>query len=73
MMRMHEHGLQDRQNARLYTRKPKCGGGGSFVNVGLVDTRGAMLVMAWGFGFSGIIFILELLLKKITSKIESKA
>lgn len=68
---MHEHGLQDRQNARLYTRKPKCGGGGSFVNVGLVDTRGAMLVMAWGFGLSGTLLIFEFLLKKIINKIEN--
>lgn len=63
MMRMREHGLQERENARLYTQKPKCGGsGGNFVTASLVDTKPAMLVLAWGMLFSFIMFGIEMLI-----------
>lgn len=65
LMRIHEHGLQNRENSKLYTKKPKCiGGGGNFVNVGLVDTRAAMLTLAYGFCASLGLLFGELLLKR---------
>lgn len=60
MMRMREHGLQERENARLYTRKPKCSGsGGNFISASLVDTKPAMLVLLWGMLFTIFVFIIE--------------
>lgn len=37
MMRMDEHGLQDRENSRMYTKKPRCiGQAGKFITASLV-------------------------------------
>lgn len=66
MMRMREHGLQERENARLYTQKPKCGGSGAnFVTASLVDTKPAMLVLVWGMLFSISMFGIEILYTKL--------
>lgn len=60
-MRMHEHGLQDRENSRLYTKEPKCAGaGGHFVTASLVDTGPAMLVLLWGFGIAASLLLAEI-------------
>lgn len=60
-MRMHEHGLQDRENSRLFTKEPKCAGaGGHFVTASLVDTGPAMLVLIWGFGFALLLIVGEI-------------
>lgn len=65
MMRMHEHGLQDRENSRLYTKEPKCAGaGGHFVTASLVDTAPAMLVLLWGFGFALFLLVAEIAYKR---------
>lgn len=69
MMRMHEHGLQDRENSRLYTKEPKCAGaGGHFVTASLVDTAPAMLVLLWGFGFALFLLVAELALKRFNMR-----
>lgn len=66
---MREHGLQERENARLYTRKPKCGGsGGNFVTASLVDTKPAMLVLIWGMLFSFIVLGTELSVARLKMK-----
>lgn len=58
---MHEHGMQDRENSRLYTKEPKCtGAGGHFVTASLVDTGPAMLVLVWGFVFALLLLFLEI-------------
>lgn len=60
MMRIHEYGLQDRENSRLYTKKPQCSGvGGNFVTVSLVDTRPAVLILVWGNILAIITFLFE--------------
>lgn len=58
---MHEHGLQDRENSLLYTKKPRCsaGAGGQFVSVGMVDIEPALYLIIWGFGLSVLVFMLE--------------
>lgn len=64
-MRIHEHGLQDRENSRLYTKEPKCtGAGGHFVTASLVDTRPAMLILMWGFGFAVVLLLVEIALNR---------
>lgn len=65
MMRMNEHGLQYRENSRLYTKEPKCSGsGGNFVTASLVDTGPAMLVLVWGFGFALLLLFIEIALDR---------
>lgn len=60
-MRMHEHGLQDRENSRLYTKEPKCAGaGGHFVTASLVDTAPAMLVLLWGLLLAVFLLVVEI-------------
>lgn len=62
-MRIHEHGLQDRENSRLYTKEPKCAGaGGHFVTASLVDTMPAMFVLLWGFGSAIVMLLIEIAL-----------
>lgn len=69
MMRIHEHGLQDRENSRLYTKQPKCAGaGGHFVTASLVDTGPAMLVLLWGFGFALLLLFVEIALDRLKLK-----
>lgn len=61
LFRINEHGIQHRENSNLYTKKPKCtGGGGKFVPVSLVDTEPAILIIVWGAGLAAAIFISEL-------------
>ncbi|XP_055919470.1 glutamate [NMDA] receptor subunit 1-like [Eupeodes corollae] len=62
MMRIHEHGLQERENAILYTKKPKCtGGGGKFITASLVDTKPAILTLLWGYLFALAAIFFEIL------------
>lgn len=74
MIRMHEHGLQDRENSRLYTKKPKCtGGGGNFITASLVDTRPAMLVLLWGIAFAIKILLCEMFINYLKHRKSNKA
>ncbi|KAJ6643760.1 Ionotropic receptor 75a [Pseudolycoriella hygida] len=73
LMRINEHGLQERENSRLYTSKPKCsGGGGHFVTASLVDTFPAMLVLLYGYAIALILLISEILVKRFSSSYKSK-
>lgn len=64
-MRIHEHGLQDRENSRLYTKEPKCAGaGGHFVTASLVDTMPAMYVLLWGFAAAISMLLFEIALNR---------
>lgn len=66
MIRMHEHGLQERENSMLYTKRPKCtGSGGNFITASLVDTKPALLVLVWGYLIAMCLFIIEILLKRL--------
>ncbi|XP_049869069.1 uncharacterized protein LOC126368893 [Pectinophora gossypiella] len=63
--RIHEHGLQNRENLRLYTQKPKCTGRESnFVSVGIVDCYPALLVWTYGVIIAVFFLIIEILLNK---------
>lgn len=58
MMRMREHGLQRRENTRLYSKKPQCvGHTGNFITASLVDTKPALMILLWGFVIAaGLLF-----------------
>ncbi|XP_052859873.1 ionotropic receptor 75a-like [Anopheles cruzii] len=62
LFRLNEHGIQYRENAKLYTKKPRCsGGGGKFVPVSLVDVEPAVWIILWGAGLAMGFFLLEYL------------
>lgn len=69
MRRIHETGLQVRENLRFYTNKPMCSSKGSFVSVGLVDIRPALIWIGSGCSFAVIIFLLEIISKVNLCKI----
>lgn len=59
---MHEHGLQERENSRMYTKKPRCvGQAGGFITASLVDTKPALMVLLFGFLFAFCVLVTELL------------
>lgn len=71
LFRMQEHGLQERENSLLYTKKPRCQGvGGNFITVSLVDIQPAMLILAWGIVISLGVFGIEFGLEKLTKELE---
>lgn len=70
LMRLNEFGIQDRENSRLYTKKPKCAGhGAKFISVGLFDVEPALLIFLYGVGVSGIVFALEKLHQRIRPRL----
>lgn len=69
MFRMHEHGLQERENSRMYTKKPKCiGGAGNFITASLIDTKPAILVLIWGFLIAPFVLTAEMAYHRFTLK-----
>lgn len=65
-MRIDEHGLTDRENTRMYTKKPRCiGHNGNFITASLVDTKPALLILIWGYFAAFVTFLTELIIKKI--------
>ncbi|XP_013143438.1 PREDICTED: uncharacterized protein LOC106107219 [Papilio polytes] len=60
--RIIEHGLQYRENRRLYERRPTCSGSdGNFVSVSMVDCYPAILVLSYGVLIAVFILLFELL------------
>ncbi|XP_041978116.1 ionotropic receptor 75a-like [Aricia agestis] len=63
--RLQEHGLQQRENHRLYAKRPKCSGRqANFVSVSMVDCYPALLVLSYGALISVFVVIIEVLVKK---------
>lgn len=72
-MRMHEHGLSERENTKMYTKKPRCiGTAGNFVTASLVDTKPAILVLVWGYLLAITAVLMEFLAEHIRKKKISK-
>lgn len=62
--KIHEHGIQQRELNRIYSKHPKCNSNGqSFGSVRLIDCYAAILVLCYGFLFSFVTLLLEMLLK----------
>lgn len=59
LFRLREFGIQDREHSMIYTRKPRCTGGSSFIPVSIVDVWPALMLLAWGFGVSAGVFVVE--------------
>lgn len=66
LLKLNEFGLQERENARLYTKKPQCvGQGAKFISVGLFDVQPAFLIYLYGIAVAVLCFLLERLHKRL--------
>lgn len=71
-MRIHEHGLSDRENIRMYTKKPRCvGHTGNFVTASLVDTKPALLILIYGYASAFITLLIEFTIIYIKRKMKT--
>uniref|UniRef100_A0A182NHU3 Ionotropic glutamate receptor C-terminal domain-containing protein n=1 Tax=Anopheles dirus TaxID=7168 RepID=A0A182NHU3_9DIPT len=49
LFKLREFGIQGREHTLLYTKKPRCVGGSSFVPVSIVDVWPALVTLGWGY------------------------
>ncbi|XP_058066324.1 uncharacterized protein LOC131215946, partial [Anopheles bellator] len=49
LFKLREFGIQGREYSLLYTKKPRCAGGTSFVPVSIVDIWPALASLGWGY------------------------
>ncbi|XP_035786974.1 glutamate receptor 3-like [Anopheles albimanus] len=49
LFQLREFGIQGREQAQLYTKKPRCSGGTSFIQVSIVDVWPALATLGWGY------------------------
>lgn len=69
---LHEFGLQDRENSRLYTKKPKCvGHSAKFISVGLFDVEPAILIFLYGVAAAVVAYLFEVLHHKLNQKVSN--
>ncbi|XP_064292313.1 ionotropic receptor 75a-like [Plodia interpunctella] len=65
MFRIQEHGLSDRANNLIYTRKPPCtSAGGSFASVNMVDFYPVLLMFMYGIALAISFLLLEILVHR---------
>lgn len=73
LMRIHEHGLSERENTRMYTKKPRCiGHTGNFITASLVDTKPALLILLWGYLTAFVVFLTEFFIRRFQQKKHSR-
>lgn len=68
LFRLREFGMQDREQSMLYTRKPTCNGGSSFIPVSIVDIWPALSLLGWGFGIACGLLVGEKVLTRIRKR-----
>ncbi|XP_021695731.1 uncharacterized protein LOC5563741 isoform X2 [Aedes aegypti] len=68
LFRLREFGIQDREHSMLYTRKPACSGGSSFIPVSIVDVWPALTLLTWASGFAGGLLAGENIWARIRAK-----
>uniref|UniRef100_A0A182QC46 Ionotropic glutamate receptor C-terminal domain-containing protein n=1 Tax=Anopheles farauti TaxID=69004 RepID=A0A182QC46_9DIPT len=49
LFKLREFGIQGREHTLLYTKKPRCLGGSSFIPVSIVDVWPALVTLGWGY------------------------
>uniref|UniRef100_A0AAG5D5B7 Ionotropic glutamate receptor C-terminal domain-containing protein n=1 Tax=Anopheles atroparvus TaxID=41427 RepID=A0AAG5D5B7_ANOAO len=69
LFKLREFGIQGRENALLYTKKPRCIGGSSFVPVSIVDVWPALVTLGWGYLLTISLLIFELLWVRLRGKL----
>lgn len=69
---MDEHGIQDRENSRMYTKKPKCiSGNGNFVTASIVDTRPTIIVLVSGSVAAIVVLLVEIGFKRYAHRFKA--
>lgn len=68
LFKLREFGIQDREHSMLYTRKPACSGGSSFIPVSIVDVWPALMLLSWGFGIAGGLLVGETIWMRTRSR-----
>lgn len=64
VFKIREHGIQARENKRIYSQKPVCDSRDkNFGSVRLTDCYAAILILIYGFALSFGIFLIEKLMK----------
>ncbi|XP_053674252.1 glutamate receptor 1-like [Anopheles nili] len=69
LFKMREFGIQGREHTLLYTKKPRCVGGSSFIPVSIVDVWPALVTLGWGYFLTATILIAEILWVRIRSRL----
>ncbi|XP_055623767.1 glutamate receptor ionotropic, kainate glr-3-like [Toxorhynchites rutilus septentrionalis] len=72
LFKLREFGIQGREHSMLYTKKPHCSGGSSFVPVSIVDVWPALLLLAWGLGISAVLLVMEKVWLKAGKRVRIK-
>ncbi|XP_031617481.1 ionotropic receptor 75a-like [Contarinia nasturtii] len=65
IMKIREHGIQTREQLRIYTTRPKCDGK-NFGSVRLADCHWAVLIFVYGCIISFLLFCIEKFIKETT-------
>ncbi|XP_072744979.1 glutamate receptor ionotropic, kainate 5-like isoform X2 [Anoplolepis gracilipes] len=66
-MILQEYGLKQREEYRIFIKKPTCLNQGSFISIGFTECHFVIVAMSYGVLLSLIVFVLELLWHKISS------
>uniref|UniRef100_A0A182X3P9 Uncharacterized protein n=1 Tax=Anopheles quadriannulatus TaxID=34691 RepID=A0A182X3P9_ANOQN len=69
LFKLREFGIQGREHTLLYTKKPRCVGGSSFIPVSIVDVWPALVTLGWGYLLTVAVLIAELLWFRLRSRI----
>lgn len=65
--KIREHGIQARENLKMYTKRPQCtASGSSFGSVRFTECSPVILVLTYGFAASFILLIVELMVNYFT-------
>lgn len=68
LFKLREFGIQHREHWMLYTRKPTCSGGSSFIPVSIVDVWPALTLLMSGFGIAGGLLVGEIIWAQVRTK-----
>uniref|UniRef100_A0A182PQE0 Ionotropic glutamate receptor C-terminal domain-containing protein n=1 Tax=Anopheles epiroticus TaxID=199890 RepID=A0A182PQE0_9DIPT len=69
LFKLREFGIQGREHTLLYTKKPRCVGGSSFIPVSIVDVWPAMVTLGWGYLLTVAMLIAEQLWARLRSRV----
>uniref|UniRef100_A0A182WJ72 Uncharacterized protein n=1 Tax=Anopheles minimus TaxID=112268 RepID=A0A182WJ72_9DIPT len=69
LFKLREFGIQGRENTLLYTKKPRCVGGSSFIPVSIVDVWPALVTLGWGYLLTITMLVAEQLWVRLQARV----
>uniref|UniRef100_A0A182JQ31 Uncharacterized protein n=1 Tax=Anopheles christyi TaxID=43041 RepID=A0A182JQ31_9DIPT len=69
LFKLRELGIQGREHTLLYTKKPRCVGGSSFIPVSIVDVWPALVTLGWGYLLTVAMLIVEQLWARMRARV----